>query len=112
MVLYVDQPFPCCLAAERVIVVFNKAVDKVHCAEGILHPLYIIFVPEFQVPRPVIFDKGGNILLLGIVFRIFCRFFKFRTYPGQGRAVQPAGPVHFFPYHPVGALDHLAVQPV
>ena len=53
-ILDVDKSFPGSLAAERVVVIFDETVNIVDCAEGVAHPLDIVFVPGAEVSAAVV----------------------------------------------------------
>ena len=109
MVLDIYKPLPGGLAAERVIVVLYKTVHEIHSPESVLHPLYIVFVPEFQVTCTVIFYKCGYILLLKVALSCLRSLLKFRYNLLQSRRIESSNLIHFLPYDAVCPFDYLAV---
>ena len=112
LVLDVDVAFPGCLAAQRVIIVLDKTVDKVHRSQGILHPFDIERIPKPQVAGLVIIDQQAQRLLLDVVFGHFAGQRQFAANLFDGRSVQAALlPGNLF-HNPVRTLYHLGIQAI
>ena len=111
-VLDVDNALPGGLMAERVVVVLDEAVHVVDNAEGVLHPLDIVFVPHAQVAGLIVLQQQVDALLLALVLDAFAGLAQFGTYLLQGLAIGSADRPDIFHHVPRRILYHLGIQAV
>ena len=109
-VLDIHIAFPGSLAAQRVIVVFDEAVDEVHRADGVLHPFNVKLVPFAEVTGLVILDENAQGAFLDVVLRYLAGFAQLFADFLQGGGVQAANLPGKFHDFPGLVLDHLGVE--